>query len=48
MRGAVSLAADDWLLCAAVASTIVLAREAGKASWRAVDRRATGKPAGPR
>jgi Ca2+-transporting ATPase len=41
--GTVPLGALDWLLCAAVASTIVLAREAGKAWWRAVDRRATGR-----
>jgi len=45
MRRTVTLAADDWLLSAAAASTIVLAREAGKAWWRAADRRATGKPA---
>ncbi|MBI3043814.1 MAG: cation-translocating P-type ATPase [Betaproteobacteria bacterium] len=38
--GTVPLAAGDWLLCAAVAGTIVIAREAGKAWWRAVDRRA--------
>ena len=37
--GTVSLSADDWLLCTATASTIVLAREAGKAWWRAMDRR---------
>ena len=41
--GTVSLDAGDWLLCAAMASTIVLAREAGKAWWRAVDRRAAGR-----
>ena len=38
--GTVALDAGDWLLCAAAASTIVFAREAGKAWWRAVDRRA--------
>ena len=38
--GTVALDAGDWLISAAVASTIVLAREAGKAWWRAVDRRA--------
>ena len=43
--GTVSLAVDDWLLCAATASTIVLAREAGKAWWRATDRYATKKSA---
>ncbi len=37
--GTVPLDAGDWLLCAAAASTIVLAREAGKAWWRAADRR---------
>ncbi len=37
--GTVPLGAGDWLLCAAAASTIVFAREAGKAWWRAVDRR---------
>ncbi len=38
--GTVPLDARDWLLCAAAASTIVFAREAGKAWWRAADRRA--------
>jgi Ca2+-transporting ATPase len=38
--GTVPLDAGDWLACAAVASTIALAREAGKAWWRAADRRA--------
>ena len=38
--GTVPLAAGDWLACAAVAATIVLARESGKAWWRAYDRRA--------
>jgi Ca2+-transporting ATPase len=38
--GTVALDAGDWLLCAAIAATIVLAREAGKAWWRAADRRA--------
>jgi len=38
--GTVPLDAGDWLLCAAAASTIVFAREAGKAWWRAADRRA--------
>ena len=37
--GTVPLGAGDWLLCAAVASTVVFAREAGKAIWRFVDRR---------
>ena len=36
--GTVPLDAADWLVCAAVASTIAFAREAGKAWWRAVDR----------
>ena len=40
--GTVPLDATDWLFCAAVASTIVVAREAGKAWWRAVDRRRAG------
>jgi Ca2+-transporting ATPase len=38
--GTVPLDAGDWLACAAVALSIVIAREAGKALWRAVDRRA--------
>ena len=38
--GFVPLDAGDWLLCAAVAFAIVLARETGKAGWRFVDRRA--------
>ena len=37
--GTVPLSVTDWLFCAAVASTIVVAREGGKAWWRAVDRR---------
>jgi len=37
--GTVALGAGDWLLCAGVASTVVFAREAGKAWWRRVDRR---------
>jgi Ca2+-transporting ATPase len=37
--GTVALDAGDWLLCAAVASTVVIARESGKAWWRGVDRR---------
>ena len=37
--GTVALDAGDWLLCAAVASTVVFAREACKAWWRSVDRR---------
>ena len=37
--GTVALGAGDWLLCAAVASTVVFAREGGKAWWRSVDRR---------
>ena len=40
--GTVPLAAADWLFCAAIASTIVVAREAGKAWWRGVDRRSAG------
>ena len=36
--GTVPLGVADWLFCAAVASTIVVAREGGKAWWRAVDR----------
>jgi len=43
--GTVPLDAADWLACAAVASTIALAREAGKAWWRAADRRAARAPA---
>jgi Ca2+-transporting ATPase len=38
--GTVALGAVDWALCVAMASTIVVAREAGKAWWRAMDRRA--------
>jgi len=37
--GTVALDAGDWLLCAGVAFTVVIAREAGKAWWRSVDRR---------
>ena len=37
--GTVALGAGDWLLCAGVASTVVLAREAVKAWWRYADRR---------
>ncbi len=40
--GTVPLDAADWLFCAAIASTIVVAREAGKAWWRGVDRRNAG------
>jgi Ca2+-transporting ATPase len=36
--GTVPLGAGDWLFCVGVASTIVIAREGGKAWWRAVDR----------
>jgi Ca2+-transporting ATPase len=36
--GTVPLGAVDWVFCVAVASTIVFAREGGKAWWRAVDR----------
>jgi P-type Ca2+ transporter type 2C len=43
--GTVPLEARDWLLCTAAASTIVFAREAGKAWWRGVDRRALGASA---
>jgi len=38
--GTVALAGSDWLLCAGVAFAIVVARETGKAGWRAIDRRA--------
>jgi Ca2+-transporting ATPase len=38
--GTVALGAGDWALCAGMASTIIVAREAGKAWWRALDRRA--------
>jgi len=38
----VPLDAADWLLCAAVASTVVVARELHKAWWRGVDRRRAG------
>ena len=37
--GTVALGAGDWLLCAGVAFTVVIAREAGKTWWRSVDRR---------
>ena len=37
--GTVALDAGDWLLCASVAFTVVIARESGKAWWRSVDRR---------
>ncbi len=37
--GTVALDAGDWLLCAGVASTVVIARECGKAWWRSADRR---------
>jgi Ca2+-transporting ATPase len=36
--GTVPLAAADWAFCAAIAASIVLWREAGKAWWRGVDR----------
>jgi len=36
--GTAPLGAADWLLCVGVAATIVIAREGGKAWWRAVDR----------
>ena len=42
--GTVPLGAADWLACAAMAATIVVAREAGKAWWRGVDRRAAAAP----
>ena len=35
----VALDGADWGLCSAMALAIVVAREAGKAWWRAVDRR---------
>jgi Ca2+-transporting ATPase len=37
--GTVPLTAADWAFCAAVAASIVVWREAGKAWWRSVDRR---------
>jgi P-type Ca2+ transporter type 2C len=43
--GTVALGAADWLICAGVASTVVFAREAGKAWWRRVDRRGAARPA---
>ncbi len=36
--GTVPLTAGDWVLCAAIASTVGIAREVQKAWWRAVDR----------
>jgi Ca2+-transporting ATPase len=45
--GTVPLDGSDWLACAAVASTVVFAREAGKAWWRAVDRRAGRRSSPP-
>jgi Ca2+-transporting ATPase len=36
--GTVPLAAGDWMFCAAIASTVAIAREVQKAWWRAVDR----------
>jgi Ca2+-transporting ATPase len=50
--GTVALDARDWLLCVAVASSIVVAREAGKAFWRArdatrLDRASTGAANAP-
>jgi len=39
--GTVALDVSDWALCAAVASTVVVAREALKAGWRCADRRKT-------
>jgi Ca2+-transporting ATPase len=49
----VALSAADWALCIAVAGSVVVAREALKAYFRAVDRRAaaravTGAPSGAR
>jgi Ca2+-transporting ATPase len=43
--GTVPLSAGDWLLCFAVASTVVVAREALKAVFRARDRAGLTKPA---
>jgi Ca2+-transporting ATPase len=40
--GTVPLSIADWTFCAAVAATIVVAREAGKAWWRTLDRRIAG------
>jgi Ca2+-transporting ATPase len=37
--GTVALSLRDWLVCLAVASTIIVASEAVKAVWRGVDRR---------
>jgi Ca2+-transporting ATPase len=45
--GTVPLDAGDWVLCTLVASTVAFAREAGKAWWRAVDRRAAAPSRGP-
>jgi Ca2+-transporting ATPase len=38
--GTVAIGAGDWLVCIAVASTVVLAREGVKGWWRRADRRA--------
>jgi Ca2+-transporting ATPase len=45
--GTVPLDVGDWVLCTLVASTVALAREAGKTWWRAVDRRAASLPPSP-
>jgi Ca2+-transporting ATPase len=45
--GTAPLGVTDWLFCAAVASTIVVAREGGKVWWRAVDRRRAGSLSAP-
>ena len=37
--GTVALSLRDWLVCLAVASTIIVASEVVKAVWRGVDRR---------
>ena len=41
--GTVALDAVDWLLCAVVAFTVVIARESGKAWWRRVDQRSAAE-----
>jgi Ca2+-transporting ATPase len=40
--GTVALDASDWLVCTAVAASVVVARETLKAGFRAADRRAAG------
>jgi Ca2+-transporting ATPase len=45
--GTVPLDAGDWALCTLVASTVAVAREAVKAWWRVLDRRAAAPSRGP-